>query len=364
MAKRRNQCDLPEVERSSSLVAKAAGQKLGYQIRTYGISDLWKQTQGEGVKVAILDTGCFKKHVDLKGSVFKSVRTNTSGLGRFTSGIKVNKKNIERLTRQLRRTKNQSRRKYIRKQIATYRRRLKAYQSRYANALLDVTDKDGHGTHVTGIVTANNNKLGVVGVAPQASVFVIKVLGDNGSGQYSDVARGIRQAVRAKVDVISMSLGGPDNDPALRAAVKMAYDAGIPVICAAGNSGNARKVDFPARYPQTISIGAVTDKRTRARFSQRGAHLDFMAPGVSILSTMPGNRYAVMSGTSMATPWVAGIVALMISKHRKYGGKTPIRNVEDVRSHLKKICVDMASRGKDSQTGFGLIDASQLKNDL
>ena len=211
-------------------------------------------------------------------------------------------------------------------------------------------------THVTGIITANNNDLGVVGVAPKAKVVCIKVLGDNGSGAYKWISRGIEEAIARNVDIISMSLGGPFDESGLHAAIKRAYENNIPIICAAGNAGDVHNLDYPGRYTETISIGALNADNIRAEFSQTGRNLDFMAPGVDILSTVPVNSYSVMSGSSMSCPWAAGVVALMLSKHHKKGGSTPVNTVEDVREHLKKTAIDLQDAGRDPKTGFGLID--------
>lgn len=302
-------------------------QTVGYQISTHNIPEQWATTQGEGIKIAVLDTGCQINHVDI-----------TESIGQ--------KHNFSQES-----------------DIAAYKERARSRRDwrRYQNKVrADVTDRDGHGTHVTGIITANNNNLGVVGVAPACEVEVIKVLNDQGVGYTDDIALGIEFAILWKVDVISMSFGGSESDGALHSAIKKAYAKNIPVICAAGNSGDINTLDYPAKYPETISVGALTKENIRAAFSQTGPRLDFMAPGVDIVSTTPLNKYTPMSGTSMATPWVAGVIALMIAKHRKYGGRTPVNNVEDVREHLKKTSIDLDVAGRDPQTGFGLVDVQKL----
>ncbi len=309
-----------------------AGQTLGYQISKHNIPEVWKKTQGEGVKVAILDTGCQAKHADLRGSV--KFGLNISGFAEYKKWDDL-----------YRRTGN-----------ADHKRKRDRAKS-------DYMDRDGHGTHVSGILSANNNALGIVGVAPEAQIYVYKVLGDDGYGSYEDVALGIHKALSKGVDVISMSLGGDDNHSGVYKAIQAAYVAHVPVVCAAGNEGNRAVLGYPAQYAETISIGALDMENIRAVFSNMGQNLDFMAPGVDILSTVPSNRYAVYSGTSMSTPWAAGVIALMIAKHRKYGGRTPVRTVEDVREHLSKTAVDLDAAGKDKKTGYGLIDVRALLAD-
>ena len=290
---------LPDVVRGVVEVA-AAGQHVGYQISKHNIPQIWLETEGEDIVVAVIDTGCQDGHPDLINTVIRG--------------------------------------------------------GDHAQGDQQPDDGNGHGTHCTGIITANNNDKGVVGVAPKSKVYAIKVLGDDGSGTFEAVIAGIREAIDAKVDIISLSLGSPDPEPALHEVIKAAYQANIPCICAAGNSGNIGTLDYPGRYPETISIGALDDKNLRAEWSQTGTKLDFMAPGVAILSTYPVNTYEHLSGTSMATPWAAGVIALMMAKHRKIGGQTPLHTVEDVREHLRKTAIDLAVAGKDPQTGFGLVD--------
>jgi len=280
-------------------IVTAFGQTVGWQISKYNIPSVWQETEGEGITVGVLDTGTEMGHPDLSASLI---------VGRNTTN---NTNNVE--------------------------------------------DDQGHGTFCSGIITANNNTQGIVGVAPKAKILVIKVLGADGTGSYETVLNGINYAIDQGVDVISMSLGGPDDVPALHNAVKRAYVANIPVICAAGNAGNV-PVSFPARYAETISVGALTDRNLRAEFSQTGAMLDFMAPGVSIQSTYPTSRYEYLTGSSMSCPWVAAVVALMMAKHRKVGGATPLNTVEDVREHLKKTAIDLDVAGKDPLTGYGLVD--------
>jgi len=293
-------CALIDIEgwSESFIMAEISSQRFGYQIIKHNIPNVWLETQGEGVKVAILDTGCQVDHEDLIGSV-----TYSHG---------------------------------------------------------NVADVHGHGSHVSGIISANNNTKGIVGVAPLAELHIYKVLDDNGSGTWQGVADGINAAMFNGADIISMSLGGSGTASVITSAIVNAYNTGVVVICAAGNSGNTGQIDYPGRYSETISVGALDENNIRASFSSTGSNLDFMAPGVSILSTVPGDGYQYMSGSSMSCPWLAGIVALMISKHRQFGGFTPIDNVEDVREHLRRHAIDMQSVGKDLDSGWGYVDVQSL----
>jgi subtilisin family serine protease len=324
-------CYLPPVIRGKELLITTFSQTVGYQISTHNIPDIWAQTQGEGIKIAVLDTGCDREHEDIVGGVVGGENVSAE----------------DEIRRYCRQTNNKNRcRKYLKKIRGNYK------------------DGDGHGTHVSGIIRATNNTFGIVGVAPKVSLYTIKVLDDNGLGTYDGIALGIQQALDQGCDIINMSLGGSESASLLHDAIKEAYNVGVPVICAAGNSGDVRKAEFPARYPETIAIGALNKENLRAEFSQTGGNLDFMAPGVDILSLIPGGRYQVMSGTSMATPWVTGVVALMMAKHRKYGGQTPVETVEDVKEHLRKTAIDFGDAGKDREYGFGLVDVQKAINEL
>lgn len=321
---------IPDTIRTAVGDFRAHSQKIGYQVSQY-IPEPWRESGGKGVTVAVLDTGCQVDHVDFVGSVDPD--------GGYYNAITA-----------------ETRKELHRQWKKTGSKRLKA---RVEN-LAEVTDRDGHGTHVSGIISANSNTTGVLGVAPEAIVYPIKVLGDDGTGKFEWIIDGIYKSIRAKVDVINMSLGSTVGNRHLKKAIQSAYDKGIPVVCAAGNAGTNR-LDYPALYKESISVGAIDKSDSRARFSQMGSNLDFVAPGVEILSTVPTNRYMIMSGTSMAAPWLSGVIALVLSKHRKHGGKTPINNVEDVRNHLKKICIDLGDVGRDPKTGFGIVDLSKLK---
>lgn len=181
----------------------------------------------------------------------------------------------------------------------------------------DPMDDDNHGTHVAGTIAAENNGVGNTGVAYNAKIMPVKVLGPNG-GSSSAVAAGIRYAANNGARVINLSLGGGSANSAITEAIRYAVDTkGATVVIAAGNDGGSRP-GFPASLSNTlgISVGAVDRTSRLASFSNRAGQqtVDYVvAPGVSVLSTTPNNTYSSYSGTSMATPHVAGVVALMLS---------------------------------------------------
>lgn len=289
------QSEVIEVQSASS------GQKVDWGVNLVQAPQVWSMTKGEGIKVAVLDTGIDATHPDLAPN-FKKGRNFT--------------------------TSNPD----------------------------DYLDRQGHGTHCAGIIAGCDNMVGIVGVAPLAELYVAKVLGDQGNGGISAIVKGIDWAIEEKVDVISMSLGcSKDPGPALHDAIKRARAAGIVIVAASGNENT--HVGWPAVYEEVISVGAVDQTFGRADFSNFGQELDVTAPGVDILSTYPTNQYAKLSGTSMATPIVAGVVALITSFCRKMGlVATPDKIVQ----MITERSVDMGHEGHDDMFGNGLINVFRM----
>jgi subtilisin len=235
-------------------------------------------------------------------------------------------------------------------------------------------DGNGHGTHVAGTIAAEDNTIGVVGVAPGADLWAVKVLDNRGSGRWSEVICGLdwvaANAAANDIKVINMSLGGSatkaDQKPCggatspLHKAVCGVVDAGVSVVVAAGNEGTNAAKTVPATYPEVITVSAFRDLNgepcgaegpkecgnrnddTFAGFSNYGNDVDIAAPGVSILSTWPGGTTRTLSGTSMAAPHVAGAIALYIAGS---GSDTP----DAVRDWLLSA---EASQPQNSKFGF------------
>ena len=218
-------------------------------------------------------------------------------------------------------------------------------------------DDNGHGSHVAGIVAALNNSSGVVGAAPLADLYAIKVLNANGSGYLSDVIEGIQWAVAKNMRVVNMSLGTGSDILSMRDAVIAARNAGVVVVAAAGNSGGS--VLYPAAYPEVIAVSATDQDNQSAWFSSYGPEVDLAAPGVSIYSTYKSSNYATLSGTSMAAPHVAGATALLLS--------TPVGTYDannngnwdpaEVQTKLQATAGDLGSDGFDNLFGHGLVNA-------
>jgi subtilisin family serine protease len=178
-------------------------------------------------------------------------------------------------------------------------------------------DVYGHGTHVAGTIAALDNDYGVVGVAPAVNLYAVKVLGDNGSGSTSAIIAGIEWVRdQGNISIINMSLGSSLYSYAFDQACKNAYLDGILIVASAGNSGNdagtGDTVGYPAKYDSVIAVAASDIYDDRAYFSSTGPDVDLIAPGVNIMSTVPDSQYEDgWSGTSMASPHVAGTAALV-----------------------------------------------------
>ena len=282
---------------------QAIDATIPWGIRQIGADSVHAYNQGSGVKVAIIDTGIDLNQTDLK------VAGNVTFVAGTSSG----------------------------------------------------QDDNGHGTHVAGTVAALGNGTGVVGVAPGAALYAVKVLDRNGSGSISGVVSGIQWAVTNKMQVINMSLGTSSDYTTLHTACDAAYAAGIVIVAAAGNSGNSYgtgvNVLYPAAYDSVIAVAATDSTNSRASFSSTGPKVELAAPGVNVLSTCLGGSYCTMSGTSMASPHVAGVAALVIASGivKDTDGKDGI--ADEVRQRLDSTAEDLGAAGRDSLYGYGLVYA-------
>ncbi|WP_092935424.1 S8 family peptidase [Natrinema hispanicum] len=185
----------------------------------------------------------------------------------------------------------------------------------------DYSDDNGHGTHVAGIIAATNNTLGTVGIAPDSTLWSVRVLDQTGSGRWSDIAAGLDWCMSNGIEIISMSIGGSYND-SVATAISEADDAGHLIICSAGNGGNnedgsceEENMTFPATHSSTIAVAGMDEDNQSDTFlgeySSLGTAVDLLAPGTNVLSTYLGNDYRQMTGTSMAAPHVTGVASLV-----------------------------------------------------
>jgi thermitase len=222
-------------------------------------------------------------------------------------------------------------------------------------------DDNGHGTHVAGIAAAcGNNGKGIAGVAWGARLMPVKVLDSSGSGYYSDVAAGITYAVDHGARVVNLSLGGISSDNTLASAVQYAHDHGVLVVAAAGNCAQDgyqcsyiyNPIMYPAAYSTVLAVAATDSNDNWASFSEYQPYVDVAAPGVDIYSTYNDGDYTFMNGTSMATPHVSGLAALLWSL-------IPSLTMGQVESIIESTADDLGAPGKDDYFGYGRINAGR-----
>lgn len=213
-------------------------------------------------------------------------------------------------------------------------------------------DDNGHGTHVSGVIVARTNNIeGVAGMNWSSRVMPIKALDADGSGSVFDIADGIRWAADHDAKVINLSLGEYEDSEYLRESIRYAAEKDVLVVAAMGNDDTSQ-ASYPAAYPEVLAVSAVDENGQRATFSNYGEHTGVAAPGVSIASTFPGNRYAAMSGTSMASPHVAGLAGLIRALN-------PNLKADQVKDIIVRTAADLGPQGKDPYYGAGLINVSE-----
>ncbi|MEM9103719.1 MAG: S8 family peptidase [Pseudomonadota bacterium] len=291
---------LPGLEIKAEDPIVIAAETRPWGIRRVQAPGSWGRSQGNGIKVCIIDTGIDRDHPDLDNNFVRGVNTYFGG---------------------------------------------------------SPEDGNGHGTHVAGTIAAEKNTFGVVGVAPKAKLHIAAAFSPFGFSSDQAILSALDWCVSQNTRVINMSYGGGSSTQAEANAYRSAYNAGVVMVAATGNSGAGVPISYPARYPWTIAVGATNQGNGVASFSQRGPQIDVVAPGVNVLSTAIGGGTTTLSGTSMATPHVTGAVANLLKFRPNLG-------VEAVRRALRNNALNLGSPGFDNASGSGLIRINRTLNNL
>jgi major intracellular serine protease len=224
------------------------------------------------------------------------------------------------------------------------------------------SDYHGHGTHVAGLISSNSDGPFKGGIAPEAKLLICKVLSSQGYGDTNSVINGLNYAIDNKVNVINMSLGTTFNSPELYNTVKKAHENGIIICCASGNmakgdNGAYDEFCYPGAYQEVIEVGSINNKRQPSYFSNSNNMVDCVCYGEQILSTFIKNQFAVMDGTSQATPLVSGCILLLQQWFINEFGRKPSK--DEIYATLIKCSTTMEGFDR-KQTGFGYIDLGKL----
>lgn len=282
-------------------------QIYGWEIKKFNIENHWINSQGEDTTIAVIDTGCDLDHPDIKNNLLQGIN------------IIDNKK--------------------------------------------DPIDDNGHGTHVAGTIAGENNGIGMVGVAPKSKILPIKALDQNGSGNNKAIAEGIVWAADRACDFITMSLGSAQDSQNIHNAIIYAVKKGCVVFCAAGNDGENTPIMYPARYDETIAVGSIDRNLRRSNFTCSGEELEFLSPGQDIFSCVPDNGYAVMSGTSMATPFAVGCACLLLSSYKKNNKQNELKSKDDYVRIFRESATSLADKryaGEKRYEGYGILNPKTL----
>ncbi|MBQ7900571.1 MAG: S8 family peptidase [Clostridia bacterium] len=277
---------------------------IDYGVRMVGAPLEWGETMGENVRVGVIDTGVDTDHVELCNRIKDGINT-------------IGGSSIE--------------------------------------------DDNGHGTHISGIIAAEKNGVGVVGVAPKADLYIAKAFAKDGTSNFTAIEKAINWMIDRKVNVVNMSFSSTAGGRIYTELIRRLHQSGISVICAAGNEGEQgdNTIGYPARFPETVAVSAVDINKHIATFSSKGNSAEICAAGIDIYSTYLDGGYAVLSGTSMAAPIITGAVALLQGKGRLRYGRwlTP----DEIRLLLNIYTENLSGNvGRDTSSGYGLFSFGRI----
>lgn len=291
----------PAIYLQQNAALRHPGPSIPWGIRQIKSPEAWKETRGGRIRIGVIDTGIDYLHPDLRG--------------RISRGVNL-----------------------------LHRSLLPA-------------DDNGHGTHISGTIAASNPDSGLIGVAPNAVIHPVKAFDHNGTAYVSDIVLGVDWCVRNRMHIINMSFGMKNRSKSLHDAVRNAHRMGIVVVASSGNEGKHSSIDYPARFAQVISVGATTSHKKIAPFSNRGKSIDMYAPGDKIKSTWLSHKYMELSGTSMATSHVSGVIALMLALK-------PGLSPDEIKALLQKTSNPISGLKTRAGTRGGEIDAARVLRHL
>lgn len=260
------------------------------------------QWRGKGVRVALLDTGVDFYHEDLQLAIRGGIN--------FTSDLRS-----------------------------------------------DYLDRVGHGTFCAGIIAGSDNGIGVTGIAPEVELYAVKVISDAGLGTPDWATCGVEWCIDNGMDVVNLSFQDRRPYKPLELALRRASEKGMVLVAAAGNVGDSDpstvEKTYPGAHTEVISVAAHDKMLEHADFAATNPEVDIAAPGVNVVSCFPGNMYTVMSGTSMAAPFVAGVIALVKEQR-------PDLSLKEVEALLEKTSVDKGLPGRDPAYGWGVLSPDHV----
>lgn len=307
---------LPDFEVKSLASSLSSDQKSDWGRELIGAKNFYGKTKGKGIRVCVIDTGAPKNHPDLAGAIVNTFNP---------------------------------------------------YENEYP------LDRCGHGSNVASIIGSRDNNIGTIGIAPECDLLIAKGLDDDGFGDWVKIGACIQWAVHNNAHIINMSLGDMNEPPGMiKSAIQWATSKGVIIVAAAGNDPNSdsthptpNDVSFPARYDECIAVGAIDKDKKLAFFSHRGKSLDAVAPGVDIYGCYKNNNYAVLTGTSQASPIISGVIALLMAYKPE-----SIKNYKDAIRELAIISTDqniVAEYTGNYTAGlphFANVSAQSLNEDL
>lgn len=276
---------------------------IDWGLKMLGVPETWRETQGEGIRIAIIDTAGASRHPDLQGAALDALCADFTGDGLEDTGT-------------------------------------------------------NHGGFVGGICAARQDGRGSVGVAPKAQLIFLRALDNSGAGSVEAVNAALRRCLEMDPPphIVNMSLGMPSPDSEMHDLIKQLYARNIVCTCAAGNDGRDDSVNYPAAFAECVSVGGFGKDGKIAAFSSRGDRVDIAAPAVGIYSTYGNKGYARLHGTSFGSPFCSGVIALLLAAHAKREaetGKNDCKTVDEIKEHLRRHATEQADK---KAFGAGIIN--------